>query len=90
MSVQAMSTAAGMSDAVTTAELLDRIASKEEWLRYLALSICTDRGSLSLRGHWYPWTNVIGKPPVLAARQRLEMAYAHEREIAQSALAGLP
>jgi hypothetical protein len=38
----------------------------------------------------YPGTKVVDKPPVIAARKRLDAAYAREREVARSALAGLP
>ncbi len=82
--------AAALDDAAAAAALLERIAGREEWLRYWALQILTDRGSLVLRGRVYPWTRIVGTPPMMAARQQLDAAYAREREVARSVLNGLP
>jgi hypothetical protein len=43
-----------------------------------------------LRGRYYPWNRVAEAPQLTEARERLATAYAHEREIAATALAGLP
>jgi TolB-like protein/predicted Ser/Thr protein kinase len=82
--------ATALGDATTLAALLQRIAGREEWLRDWAHQVLLDRGALFLRGHLYPWNRVINAPAVVAARQQLDAAYAREREIARTALAGLP
>jgi hypothetical protein len=43
-----------------------------------------------LSRHSYPWSKVAGDPAIAAARQRLDAAYAREREVIGTALAGLP
>jgi TolB-like protein/predicted Ser/Thr protein kinase len=80
---------AAMADVSQTAEWLGRIATDESRLRAWALQINGETGALLLRGRWYPWTNVVDKPPVMAAKQRLDAAYAREREVVRTALAGL-
>jgi TolB-like protein len=82
--------AAAIGDAAALGSLLQRIAAREEWLRYWALQITVDRGSLMLRGRYYPWNRIVDAPPVAAARQQLDAAYTREREIVKTALAGLP
>ena len=82
--------AAAIGDAAALGDLLQRIAAREDWLRYWALQITVDRGSLMLRGRYYPWNRIVDAPPVAAARRQLDAAYAREREIAKTALAGLP
>ena len=82
--------AAAMNDPRGAAALLQRIAGREEWLRYWALQVLVDRGSLVLRGRTYPWTRIIDAPPMIAARHAIDEAYAREREVARAALAGLP
>lgn len=42
-----------------------------------------------LRGRAYPWSNVIEAPAVVAAKGRVESAFARQREIARSVLGGL-
>jgi TolB-like protein/predicted Ser/Thr protein kinase len=81
--------AAAMNDPATAGALLERVADREEWLRYWALPILTDAGSVMLRGRTYPWNRIADAPPIVAARERLDAAYAREREIAKTALAGL-
>ena len=81
--------AAAMGDARQFAALLGRIASKEEFLRYWALTIFGQSGRTLLRGRLYPWSGIVGHSDVVAARQRLDEAYARERAIAQDKLAGL-
>ncbi|HJZ74433.1 MAG TPA: protein kinase, partial [Vicinamibacterales bacterium] len=82
--------AAALGDPATAADLLTRIAAREDLLRHWALQIVLDRGSVMLRGRYYPWNRVADAPPVAAAREQLTSAYAREREIARTALAGLP
>jgi hypothetical protein len=82
--------AAATGDGAALGDLLQRIAAREDWLRYWALQITVDRGSLMLRGRYYPWNRVVDAPAVVAARERLDAAYAREREVAKTALAGLP
>jgi len=82
--------AAALGDAATARDLLLTIAAREDLLRYWALQIAIDRGSTMLRGRYYPWNRVADAPQLTEARERLATAYAHEREIAATALAGLP
>src|SRR5262249_33203726 len=48
--------AAAMNDADALGELLQRIAAREDFLRYWALPIAADRGPTMLRGRYYPGT----------------------------------
>jgi tetratricopeptide (TPR) repeat protein len=82
--------AAALGDATTAREILLKIAAREDLLRYWALQIAIDRGSTMLRGRYYPWNRVADAPELTEARERLAIAYAHEREVAATALAGLP
>ena len=82
--------AAALGDAPTARDILLKIAAREDLLRYWALQIAIDRGSTMLRGRYYPWNRVAEAPELTEARERLATAYAHEREIAATALAGLP
>jgi TolB-like protein len=83
--------AAAMNDTSRVADLLDRVSSHDERLRFwFAPEITGMTGRMVLRGRLYPWTNLIGKPALAGARQRLEEANARQREIARTALAGLP
>jgi TolB-like protein len=82
--------AAALGDAATAREILLKITGREDLLRYWALQIAIDRGSTMLRGRYYPWNRVAEAPQLTEARERLATAYAHEREIAATALAGLP
>jgi TolB-like protein len=86
----AVGAAAALRDAVAAGDLLQRIAGREDALRYWALPIALDRGSLSLRGRAYPWNRIVEAAPVVAAREKLAVAYARERDVARSVLAGLP
>lgn len=80
-----------MNDTSRVADLLDRVSSHDERLRFwFAPEITGMTGRMVLRGRLYPWTKLIGKPALAGARQRLEEAYARQREIARTALAGLP
>jgi len=86
----AVHAAAALNDPAAAGALLERIAGREDWLRYWALQILVERGSLMLRGRVYPWTRVVQQPAVVAAKERLDAAYARERDVASAALSGLP
>jgi hypothetical protein len=59
-------------------------------LRAWALEITGTTGSKLLRRGMFPWTHVYDQPEVVEARAKLDDAYARERDIAKTALAGLP
>jgi len=82
--------AAAVGDAPSARDVLLAIAAREDLLRYWALQIAIDRGSTMLRGRYYPWNRIVDAPEMNEARERLATAYAREREIAATALAGLP
>ena len=81
--------AAASNDLSAVADILGRIADREEWLRYWALQITIDRGSIMLRGRIYPWNHAADAPALVNARQKLDDAYTHERQVARSVLTGL-
>jgi tetratricopeptide (TPR) repeat protein len=85
----ALSTAA-IGDAPGAAAILGRIAGDERMLRAWALEITGTTGSKLLRRGMFPWTHVSDRPEVVEARAKLDEAYVREREIAKTALAGLP
>ena len=82
--------AAAIGDGATAATLLQRIAGREEWLRHWARQVGGVRGAALLRGRMYPFNRIVDTPPMVAARRQIDAAYAREREIARTALAGLP
>jgi TolB-like protein len=82
-------TAAALNDAAETASLLDRIAGHEQWLRYWAMNITGNVGSGMLAGKVYPWTNIANAPSFIAARSRMEEAYARERAVSRRVLSGV-
>jgi hypothetical protein len=82
--------AAALGDATTTGSLLQRVAGREEWLRHWARQVGGVRGAMVLRGRMYPFNRVIDTPPVVAAHEVVDAAYAREREVARGALSGLP
>jgi TolB-like protein len=82
--------AAANRDVSAAAVALDRIAADERLLRRWALGITGNVARLLLSRHSYPWSKVAGDPVVAAARQRLDAAYAREREVVGTALGGLP
>ena len=82
--------AAALGDASEAARLLQRVAADERMLRAWALEITGTSGSKLLRRGMFPWTHVSDRPELIAARAQLDEAYAREREIAKTALAGLP
>jgi TolB-like protein len=81
---------AAARDAGATASALARIAGDEKLLRRWGQGIMGNVGHLLLTPHSYPWSNVGGSPLVVAARQLLDVAYTREREVARTALTGLP
>jgi tetratricopeptide (TPR) repeat protein len=82
--------AAATDNPAETAAMIDRAAARQDLLRFWALPVTGyQTGRIAMRGRIYPWTKVIDRQPVVAARQRLEAAYAREREAAKSALEGL-
>jgi TolB-like protein len=82
--------AAGMKQTAQLAAFLDRIAAKEDRLRYWAMQINGETGGMLLRGRAYPFAGIVESAPIAEARGRLETAYAREREVARSGLSGLP
>jgi TolB-like protein/predicted Ser/Thr protein kinase len=81
--------AAAMKQTAQLASILDRIAAHEDRLRYWAMQINGETGRLLLKGRTYPFAGVVDSAAIVAARARLEAAYAREREVARSALSGL-
>jgi TolB-like protein len=82
--------AAAMKQTAQLAAILDRIASKEDRLRYWAKEINGETGSMLLKGRVYPFAGVVDSAPIADARARLEAAYVRQREVAREALSGLP
>jgi TolB-like protein len=82
--------AAAMQQTAPLAAILDRIASKEDRLRYWAREINGETGSMLLKGRAYPFAGVVDSASIADARARLEAAYVREREVARDALSGLP
>jgi TolB-like protein len=80
---------AAMGDAPGLASVLDRITSDESALRYWTLEVFGETGRMMLQNGVYPFGGIVDKPPVAAARQRLDAAYARLRGVAQATLAGL-
>jgi len=86
----ALLAAAATRDVAGVAAMLTRIAADERLLRRWAYGITGNVARLLLSPHSYPWSKVAGDPVVAAARQRLDAAYAREREVIGTALGGLP
>ena len=82
--------AAAMKQAPQLAAILDRVASKEDRLRYWAMEINGETGGMLLKRREYPFAGIVDSAPVADARGRLDAAYARAREVATSALSGLP
>jgi TolB-like protein len=76
----AVTSAAAMGDADGAAKLLDRIAADERLLRYWAFEVMGVTGSKTLRRNMFPWTAVHDQPVFVAARERLNRAYAATRQ----------
>jgi TolB-like protein len=86
----ALLAAAATRDVSAAAATVTRIASDERLLRRWALGISGNVARLLLTPHSYPWSKVASDPAVAAARQRLDDAYARERDVIGAVLAGLP
>ena len=86
----ALLAAAATRDVAAAAATVTRIASDERLLRRWALGITGNVARLLLTPRSYPWSKVASDPAVAAARQRLDAAYARERDIANAELSGLP
>jgi hypothetical protein len=82
--------AAALQDAPKAAALLDRIAAAEGLLRAFAEVTMGQSGTTWIDAQTYPWSLIARDPRVAQARARVESAYAREREVARSVLAGLP
>jgi TolB-like protein len=82
--------AAAVGDADQAAALLRLIAGDERRLRHWAIQESAETGALVLRGRVYPWSDIITRPQVVAARELLDAAYARQRDVARRVLAGLP
>ena len=82
--------AAALQSPGQAAALLDRIAVSESMLRGFALTVDGQSGSAAIEGGTYPWSLIARDPIVAEAKQRLDAAYAREREVAAAALKGLP
>ena len=81
---------AALQDAGAAAALLDRIARSEPALRAFALGVQGQSGTMWIDPRTYPWSLIARQPVVAEARERLDAAYAREREIARAELKGLP
>jgi TolB-like protein len=81
--------AAAMGDAPLLASMLDRIIKDEPALRYWTLEVYGETGRMLLQGRRYPFAAMVDKPPVVAARQRMDAAYERLRGTAEAALAGV-
>jgi TolB-like protein len=86
----ALLAAAATRDVTAAAATLTRIAGDERLLRRWALGITGNVAGILLSAHSYPWSKVARDPAVAVARQHLDAAYAREREVIGTALAGLP
>src|SRR5205085_11114213 len=79
--------AAAINDAGRLAATLDAIAAREDALRYWSLQIDGHTGGILLRGREFPFEQIVKQPQVLAAKTRLDAAYARERAAADRTLA---
>jgi TolB-like protein len=86
----ALLAAAASRDTVAAASALTRIAGDERLLRRWAVGLTISISRLLLSPHSYPWSKVASDPAVAAARQLLDAAYARERAVVGTVLAGLP
>ena len=82
--------AAALQDPAAAAALLDRIARSEPALRTFARGVLGQTGTMWIDQRTYPWSLIARQPAVAEARERLDAAYAREREIARAELKGLP
>jgi TolB-like protein len=82
--------AAALQDGARAATLLDRIAGGEPMLRAFAPMVTGRSGTMWIDARVYPWSLIARQQVVADARERLDAAYAREREVARTVLAGLP
>jgi hypothetical protein len=82
--------AAALQDGARAATLLDRIAGGEPMLRAFAPMVTGRSGTMWIDARVYPWSLIARQQVVADARERLDAAYAREREAARTVLAGLP
>jgi hypothetical protein len=76
----AATSAAALGDANGAAAILDRIAGDQRLLRYWAFEVMGVTGSKTLRRNMFPWTTVHDQPAFVAARERMDGAYAAARQ----------
>ena len=86
----ALHAAAALQNGKQAAALLDRVSTSEPMLRAFAKVVTGQSGLMWIDPRTYPWSLIARQPIVAEARQRLDAAYAREREIARTALSGLP
>src|SRR5258705_3473380 len=82
--------AAALQNGPQAAALLDRVSASEPMLRAFAAVVMGQSGTTWSDARMYPWSLVARQPTVAEARERLDAAYARERDVARSVLAGLP
>ena len=81
--------AAALQNGADAAALLDHLAAGEPALRAFADVVTGQSGSMWIDVRTYPWSLIARQPAVAEARERLEAAYARERETARAELGGL-
>ena len=86
----ALLAAAATRDVSAAAAMLTRIASDERFIRRWGQGMTLWVARLLLTPHSYPWSKVASDPAMRVARQRLDEAYARERAVVGTVLAGLP
>jgi len=82
--------AAALQNGAQAAALIDRVAAQEPLLRGFAEVVQGQSGTMWIDTRSYPWSLVARQPVVAEARERLDAAYTHEREVARATLTGLP
>ena len=82
--------AAALQNGPRAAALLDRVSASEPALRAFAQMVAGRSGTMWIDARVYPWSLIARQPVVAEARERLDAAYARERETARAALSGLP
>jgi tetratricopeptide (TPR) repeat protein len=82
--------AAALQNGPRAAALLDRVSGSEPMLRAFAQMVTGRSGTMWIDARIYPWSLVARQPAVAEARERLDTAYARERDVARAALTGLP
>jgi non-specific serine/threonine protein kinase len=82
--------AAALQNGPRAAALLDRVSASEPALRAFAQMVAGRSGTMWIDARVYPWSLIARQPVVAEARERLDAAYARERETARAVLSGLP